>query len=320
MTYSRILGTGSYLPAKIMTNHDLEKIVDTSDQWIRERSGIEQRHIAAPDETASSMGEQAARQAIEAAGIRLEDIDLIIVATSTPDKIFPSTASIVQQRLGISGCPAFDVSAACAGFSFAFATADNFIRAGTATHALVIGSEVMSRIINWQDRSTCVLFADGAGAVILQATDEPGVMSTHLHTAGEHGDLLYTPNPLNALAGEGEMPYLTMRGNEVFRFAVNALSHTLEEALRSNGIGKHEIDWLIPHQANLRIIKMLAKKLDLPMERVIVTIEKTGNTSSASVPIALDQGIRAGAIKRGELILLESFGGGFSWGSALVRY
>lgn len=315
MKYARIAGTGSYLPEKILTNAEIEKIVDTTDQWIVERTGIKQRHIANDEETSSYMAHQAALKALEAANISADSIGLIIVATSTPDKIFPSTACLVQQRLGIHGCAAFDVSAACAGFSYALSVADQFIRSGNADYALVIGSETMSRIIDWTDRSTCVIFADGAGAVLLQASDQPGIHSTHLHADGQYQDLLYTPNGLRL-----ERPYLKMAGREVFRVAVTHLEEIVHETLAANQIEKSAIDWLVPHQANIRIIAAIANKLDMSMDRVVVTLDKQGNTSAASVPLALDYAIRDGRIQRGHTILLESFGGGFAWGSALVRY
>lgn len=315
MKYAKIAGTGSYLPEKILTNAELEKIVDTTDEWIVERTGIKQRHIANDEETSSYMAYHAALKALEAANVSAESIGLIIVATSTPDKIFPSTACLVQQRLGIHGCAAFDVSAACAGFSYALSVADQFIRSGNADYALVIGSETMSRIIDWTDRSTCVIFADGAGAVLLQASDKPGIQSTHLHADGQYQDLLYTPNGLRL-----ERPYLKMAGREVFRVAVTHLEEIVHETLAANQIEKSAIDWLVPHQANIRIISAIATKLDMSMDRVVVTLDKQGNTSAASVPLALDYAIRDGRIQRGDTILLESFGGGFAWGSALVRY
>jgi len=314
--YSKIAGTGSYLPSKILTNHDLEKQIDTTHEWIVERSGIHERRIAAPDETASSMGFLAAREAIEAAQISPNDIDLIIVATSTGERIFPSTACLLQERLGISGCPAFDVTAACAGFNYALSVADQFIRAGTAVCALVVGSETMSRIIDWQDRRTCVLFADGAGALVLTASETPGIHSTHLHADGKYKDLLYTPTGLEP----GEKAHLQMSGREVFKVGVQQLARVLTETLEAHQLEKEAIDWLIPHQANIRMISAMANHLGLSMDRVVITLDKHGNTSAASVPLALDHAIRDGRIQRGHRLLLESFGGGFAWGSALVTY
>lgn len=317
--YSRIIGTGGYLPEKIVTNHDLAEKIETSNEWIRERTGIEQRHIAAPDETASSMAQCAAQKAIEAAGIDASEIDLIIVASSSPDRIFPSTACLLQNLLQTGDCIAFDVQAACSGFVYAFGIADQFIRAGSAQKALVVGSEVNSRIINWEDRGTAIIFGDGAGAVLLEASDEPGVLSTHLHSDGQFGDLLFVPNP----SGSGcldEKAEMQMSGNEVFKVAVNTLGKIVDETLAANNLEKSDIDWLVPHQANIRIIKATAKKLKMPMERVVVTIQKQGNTSAASVPLALDEAIRDGRISRGQTVLLEAFGGGFVWGSALIKY
>lgn len=316
MIYSKIAGTGSHLPSKVMTNSDLERLVNTTHEWIVERTGIHERRIAQDDETASSLGLLAAQKAIEAAQISKQDIDLIIVATSTGDRIFPSTACLIQNGLGIADCPAFDVSAACAGFNYALDVADKFIRTKSARCALVIGTEVMSRIINWQDRNTCVLFGDGAGAVVLTASESPGIHSSHLHANGQYKDLLYTPNGLNP----NEKAHIHMSGREVFKIAVQQLKTILTEALISNQIEQNAIDWLIPHQANLRIIDLMAKGLNLSMDRVVITLDKHGNTSSASVPIALDHAVRDGRIQRGQLLLLESFGGGFAWGSALVTY
>lgn len=319
MNYSKILGTGSYLPEKILYNSDLEKFVDTSDEWIRTRTGIEERRIASAKDTASSMGTIAAKQAMAAANIPVESIDLIIVATSTPDKIFPSTACLIQHALAVGPCVAFDVVAACAGFNYALSVADQFIRNGSAKRALVIGSEVMSRIIDWSDRSTCILFADGAGAVVLEASPEPGIHSTHLYADGQYKDLLYVPSPI-ANNGEEDVPYMKMQGNEVFKVAVTNLGNVVTDTLAENNMSDSDIDWLIPHQANLRIIKAVGKRLNLPMEQVVVTVNKHGNTSAASIPLALDQAIRDGRIKRGQRLLLESFGGGFAWGSALITY
>jgi len=318
--YSRIIGTGGYLPEKVRTNHDIAEKIDTSDEWIRARTGIEERRIAAPDETASSMAEISSRQAIEAAGIDPDSIDLIIVATSSPDRIFPSTACLLQNRLEIKGCAAFDVQAACSGFIYAFSIADQFIRAGSAKRALVIGSEVNSRIIDWEDRGTAIIFGDGSGAVLLEASEEPGVLSTHLNSDGQYNELLYIPNPIGDQAKPGEKAHMSMAGNEVFKVAVNTLGKIVDETLAANNMEKSDVDWLVPHQANMRIIKATAKKLKMSMEQVVVTIEKQGNTSGASVPLALNAAIRDGRIKRGQTVLLEAFGGGFVWGSALLKY
>lgn len=321
MTYSKIIGTGSYLPEKILTNHDIEKIVETSHDWIVERTGIHQRHIAEKHETAASMSENAARKALKDAGLEPNDIEMIIVSTSTPEKMFPSTACLLQERLGIAGCPAFDLnSAACAGFVYAFSIADQFIRQGTVKNVLVIGSEIMSRILDWNDRSTCVLFGDGAGAVILGQSDQPGVLSTHLHADGTHKDVLWLSIAIGKPTNVDEMLYMQMKGNQLFKLAVNILGNLFDETLEANGIQKSDVDWLIPHQANIRIIEAMAKKLDLPMDRVAMTLTDQGNTSSASIPLALDKTIRDKKIKPGDLLLLEGFGGGLAWGSALVKY
>jgi len=322
MTYSRIAGTGRYLPENVVTNKDLEKSMDTSDEWIRERTGICQRHIAAEGQTCSDMALEAAHQAVEMAGIEVTDIDLIIIATVTADKVFPSTACIVQRRLGIHGCPAFDIQAACSGFVYGLDVADRMIRTGGAKTALVVGSEMLSRITNWEDRTTAVLFGDGAGAVILQASDEPGLISTHIHSDGQYEDLLQVPQGISSGYDSirAEEAYIQMNGNAVFRRAVAALDAIGRETLAGNDIDKHDIDWLVPHQANLRIITAAAKKLDLPMERVVVTVDDQGNTSSASIPLALDTAVRDGRIQRGQLLLFEAFGAGFTWGSALVRF
>ncbi|TAK77467.1 MAG: ketoacyl-ACP synthase III [Gammaproteobacteria bacterium] len=318
MRYSKILGTGGYLPEKVLTNHDLEKMVDTTDEWIVTRTGIHQRHIAADDENAVTMAEQAGRVALEAAGLKPDDIDMIIVTSTTPHMVFPSTACLLQERFGISGCAAFDLNAsACAGFMYGFSIADQFIRSGMIKHALVIGSEVMSRVVDWTDRSTCVLFGDGAGAVVLGPTAEPGVLSTHLHADGKHKDVLYLP------LGNNRTPNLEsvkMMGNQLFKLAVNILGDLFDETLEANQMQKSDIDWLVPHQANIRIIQAMAKKLELPLDRVVTTLDKQSNTSSASIPLALDEAIRDGRIQRGQLLLMEGFGGGLAWGSALVRY
>ena len=317
--YSRILGTGGFLPARVLTNKDLEQIVDTSDEWIRERTGIRQRHIVGDGESCCDLAEMAARRAIESAGLVPTDIDLIVVATTTPDQIFPSTACLLQQRLDIHGCPAFDVQAVCTGFVYALAIADKFIRAGTSQRALVVGAETLSRILNWQDRGTCVLFGDGAGAVVVGAAEEPGILSTHLHADGAYKDLLQVPRGIGSGTCDGD-PYMEMRGNEVFKVAVTTLGRIVDETLEANGLEKSDIDWLIPHQANTRIIQATARKLHLPMEQVVVTVGEHGNTSAASIPLALDTAIRDGRIRRGQTLLMEAFGGGFTWGSVLARY
>ncbi len=320
--YSRIAGTGGYLPAQVLTNAELEKRVDTTDQWIVERTGIRERRIAAAGENTCDLAEQAARRAIEAAHLTPADIDLIIVATTTPDRIFPSTACLLQQRLDIHGCPAFDIQAVCTGFIYALDIADRFIRTGGARRALVVGADVMSRITDWTDRGTCVLFGDGAGAVVLAASDEPGILSSHLHADGQYQDLLMVQAGVSQgydKVQEGKA-YVQMQGNEVFKVAVNTLGRIVDETLEANHLPQSAIDWLIPHQANIRIIEATAKKLKMPMERVVVTVAEHGNTSAASVPLALDVAVRDGRIKRGETLLLEAFGGGFTWGSTLLKY
>jgi 3-oxoacyl-[acyl-carrier-protein] synthase III len=322
LIYSRIAGTGSFLPANVVTNADLAKMVDTSDEWVAARTGIRQRHLAAEGETTGDLAFGAAKAALEAAGVEAKDIDLLIVGTTTPDLIFPSTACLLQHRLGANGCPAFDVNAACSGFIYALTVADKFIRSGSAKTALVVGAETLSRMIDWSDRSTCVLFGDGAGAVVLKASEEAGILSTHVHADGAYKELLW--NPVGVSVGftheHNHGVRVVMQGSEVFKVAVKTLDRVVEETLAANGIDRHAIDWLIPHQANLRIIQATAKRLDMPMDRVVVTVDKHGNTSSASVPLALDHGVRSGRIQRGQLLLLEAFGGGFTWGSALVRY
>jgi 3-oxoacyl-[acyl-carrier-protein] synthase-3 len=322
MKYSRIIGTGRYLPEKVLSNFDLEKMVDTTDEWIRSRSGIERRHVAADGEMTSDLAEHAARRALEAAGVAPAELDMIIVGTTTPDTLFPNVGCLVQERLGAGGCAAFSVEAACSGFIYGLSIADNFIRSGAVRTALVIGAETLSRIIDWNDRATAVLFGDGAGAAVLRADSSPGVMSTHLHADGRYKDLLYFPTG----ASKGMRPVgedgnaVQMKGNEVFKVAVNTLGRTVDETLEANGLQKHDIDWLIPHQANIRIIQATAKKLDMPMDRVVLTVQDHGNTSAASVPMALDVAVRDGRIQTGNLLLLEAFGGGFTWGSALVRW
>jgi len=317
--YSRILGTGSYLPPRIVTNKDLEEIIDTTDEWIVGRTGIRQRHMVTERESCSDLAVAAAQAAMAAAEVEPGEIDLIVLATTTPDQIFPSTACIIQPRLGIQGVPAFDVQAVCTGFVYALSVADKFVRTGSAKRALVIGADTMSRLLDWQDRSTCVLFADGAGAVVLGAAEEPGIISTHISADGAYKDLLQVPKGIGRGYCDAD-PYLEMRGNEVFRMAVNTLGRIVDETLEANGMDKSEIDWLVPHQANIRIIQATARKLDLPMEQVVVTVGEHGNTSAASIPLALDTAVRDGRIKRGEILIMEGFGGGFTWGSALVRY
>jgi len=322
MTYARITGTGGYLPENVMTNDDIAKFVDTNDQWIRERTGIEQRHIVVDGQTTVDLAESASRLAIEAAGIDASDIDLIILATSTPDKIFPSSACILQARLGIHGCPAFDIQAVCSGFVYALTVAEKFIKTGSSKKALVVGAEVFSKILNWEDRATCVLFGDGAGAVILEASEETGILSTHIHADGQYEDLLRVPYGIadgydQVKAG---LAFVEMRGNEVFKVAVNTLGRIVDETLAANNMMKSDIDWLVPHQANIRIISATAKKLKMSMDQVVVTVNKHGNTSAASVPLALDVAVRDGRIKKNELLLLEAFGGGFTWGSVLLRF
>ncbi len=322
MINSRIIGTGGYLPERVMTNQDLEKIVDTTDDWIVERTGIKQRHIAADDQSTCDLAEQAARQAIDAAGIPMDSIDMIIVATTTPDQVFPSTACLLQQRLGIHGCPAFDVQAVCTGFIYGLSVADKFIKTAACKRVLVVGAETMSRIVDWSDRTTCVLFGDGAGAVVLEASAEPGILSTHIHADGQYSRLLQVPAGVSFqhVAFKSGKIGIQMQGNEVFKMAVNTLGRIVDETLSANGLDKSDIDWLVPHQANERIIKATAKKLRMPMDRVVTTVQTHGNTSAASVPLALNVAVRDGRIQRGETLLLEAFGGGFTWGSALIKY
>lgn len=323
-THARITGTGSCLPDKVLTNTDLESMVDTTDQWIRERTGILKRHVAEPGQTTCDLAEQAARQALDAAGRHPRDVDLIVVATTTPDKIFPSTACLVQQRLDIHGCAAFDVQAVCTGFIYALGVAEKFVKTGSAKCALVIGAETFSRIIDWSDRDTCVLFGDGAGAVVLEASDEPGILSSHLHADGAYETLLHVPGGVSRgyeIDGiQGEARFTQMKGNEVFRMAVNTLGRIVDETLHANDMQKSDVDWLVPHQANIRIINATARKLNMSMDKVVVTVDQHGNTSAASVPLALDVAVRDGRIRRGEVLLLEAFGGGFTWGSVLLRF
>jgi len=321
--YSRIAGTGSFLPEKVLTNDDLSKIVETSDEWIRSRTGIRERHIAAEGENSSDLGYQAALRALEAAGVAPSDIDMIVVGTTTPDIVFPSTACLIQARLGAEGCMALDVNAACSGFIYALTVADKFIRTGDAKTVLVVGAETLTRITDWTDRTTCVLFGDGAGAVVLKADSETGILSTHLHADGSKKELLWNPVGISAGFDPDEVnngSRILMKGNDVFKYAVKALDAVVDEALNANQLDKRDLHWLVPHQANLRIIEATAKRLDMSMDQVVVTVDRHGNTSSASVPMALDEAVRDGRIQRGQLLLLEAFGGGFTWGSVLIRY
>ncbi|MEJ5211269.1 MAG: beta-ketoacyl-ACP synthase III [Burkholderiales bacterium] len=321
MIHARIVGTGGYLPERILTNADLERLVDTSDQWIVERTGIRERHIAAEGEYTSDLAVAAARRALEMAEVPPASVDLLIVATTTPDRVFPSTACIVQSKLGIANAsPAFDVQAVCSGFIYALATANNFIRAGQARTALVIGAETLSRITDYTDRTNCILWGDGAGAVVLAAAEAPGIISTHLHADGRHQDLLYVDGGPSMGNCTGTGPHMRMHGNAVFKMAVNTLDAIVDETLAANGLLKSDIHWLVPHQANIRIIQATAKKLGMSMDNVVLTVDRHGNTSAASIPLALDTAVRDGRIKRGETLLMEAFGGGFTWGSALVRY
>ncbi|WP_074018723.1 beta-ketoacyl-ACP synthase III [Xenorhabdus thuongxuanensis] len=316
--YTKILGTGSYLPAQVRTNADLEKMVDTSDEWIVTRTGIRERRIAAEDENVAILGFKAAEKAIEMAGIDKAQIDLIVVATTSSTHAFPSAACQIQQLLGIQGIAAFDVAAACAGFTYALSVVDKFIKTGAAKHALVIGSDIISRVVDPKDRSTVILFGDAAGAMVVGVSEEPGILSTHLHADGRYGELLSLPHQSRVKCDTPE--YVTMAGNEVFKVAVRELANIVDETLEANNVPHSELDWLVPHQANLRIIAATAKKLDMTMDKVVVTLDRHGNTSAASVPTAFDEAVRDGRIQRGQLILLEAFGGGFTWGSALVRF
>ncbi len=316
--YTKILGTGSYLPVQVRTNADLEKMVDTSDEWIVTRTGIRERRIAAADETVATMSFQAAEKALEMAGVGKEDIGLIVVATTTTTHAFPSAACLVQQMLGIKDCAAFDLAAACAGFTYALSVADQYVKNGAVKHALVIGADVLSRTLDPEDRGTIILFGDGAGAVVLGASEAPGILSTHLHADGSYGNLLTLP--YKDRQNQDKPAYVTMAGNEVFKVAVTELARIVDETLQANNMDRSELDWLVPHQANLRIISATAKKLGMGMDKVVVTLDRHGNTSAASVPSALDEAVRDGRIQRGQLVLLEAFGGGFTWGSALVRF
>jgi 3-oxoacyl-[acyl-carrier-protein] synthase-3 len=321
MTYSRIVGTGRYLPERIMTNADLEKIVDTTDEWIRTRTGVERRHVVEPEQTTSDMCVEAAKKAMDAAGVKPQDIDMVITGTTTPDLIFPNISTIIQHRLGIPACTAFSLEAACTGFIYALTTADKFIKAGEAKCALVMGAECITKLIDWSDRNTCVLFGDGAGAAVVVPSEEPGIISTALGADGQFKELLYYPvgQSKNLAVAGTEDANIIMKGNEVFKVAVKTLGAIAEEALTKAGVTKEELDWLVPHQANIRIIQAMAKRLNMPMDKVIVTVQDHGNTSAASVPMALDVGIRDGRVKKGQLVLMEAFGGGFTWGSVLMR-
>ncbi|QCR36439.1 beta-ketoacyl-ACP synthase III [Nissabacter sp. SGAir0207] len=316
--YTKILGTGSYLPVHVRTNADLEKMVDTSDEWIVTRTGIRERRVADANETVSTMGFEAAQRALDMAGISKDDLGLIIVATTSASHAFPSAACQIQQMLGVKDAAAFDLAAACAGFTYALSVADQYVKSGAVRHALVIGSDVLTRTLDPQDRGTVILFGDGAGAVVLGASEEPGILSTHLHADGSYGNLLTLPH--HNRQSPDTPAYLTMTGNEVFKVAVTELAHIVDETLAANNLDRSELDWLVPHQANLRIISATAKKLGMSMDNVVVTLDRHGNTSAASVPSALDEAVRDGRIQRGQLVLLEAFGGGFTWGSALVRF
>jgi len=321
LMYSRIIGTGAYLPERVVHNSELEQVMETSDSWIRERTGIVSRHYAAEGQTTVDMAEQAAKRAIEAAGINAADIDLIVFATATPDLVFPNAGVMLQARLGCRGGPAFSVEAACSGFIYALSIADKFVRSGESKRALVVGSETLTRITDFTDRTTAILFADGAGAVVLAASDEPGLISTHLHADGHYQDLLYCTGGVSKgyEPGTGNQAFIRMAGREVFKVAVTMLGNVVDEVLAANNLQKSDIKWLVPHQANIRIIQAVARKLEMDMDSVIVTVQDHGNTSAASVPLALDTGVRDGRIKKGDLVLLEAFGGGFTWGAALVR-
>ncbi|HXS74301.1 MAG TPA: beta-ketoacyl-ACP synthase III [Rhodanobacteraceae bacterium] len=322
MTFARIIGTGSYLPERVLSNAELEKLVETSDEWITSRTGIRERRIAAEGETTGDLAFHAATRALEAAGVKASELGMIVLGTTTPDIIFPATACLLQARLGANGCAAFDVNAACSGFMYALGIADKFIRNGDIKKALVVGAETLSRMVDWNDRNTCVLFGDGAGAVVLEASDEPGIVTTLLHADGAYAPLLY--NPVGVSVGfkdDGRHGNrIMMGGNEVFRVAVRTLERLVDETLDAAGVHADQIDWLIPHQANLRIIEATAKRLAMPLERVVISIDRHGNTSSGSVPLALDELVRSGKVQRGQTLLLEAFGGGFTWASALIRY
>ena len=315
MTFSKIIGSGSYLPDRVLTNQDLEKMLDTTDEWITTRTGIKQRHIIAEDQLTSDMAYEASKKALEDANLHAQHIDLIILATTTPDKIFPSTACTLQAKLGIPECPAFDVQAVCSGFIYALSIAEKFIKTGTSTTALIVGADAMSRITDYKDRSNAILWGDGAGAVILKKSNEPGILSTHIHAQGIYEDMLHVPR-----RHDGESDTIEMQGNQVFKMAVNTLDAIVDQTLDANQLKKSDIDWLVPHQANIRILDATAKKLSMSMDKVIVTIDKHGNTSAASIPLAFDNGVKAKKIKKGQIVLMEAFGGGFTWGSALIKY
>jgi 3-oxoacyl-[acyl-carrier-protein] synthase-3 len=320
--YSRITGTGSYLPEKILTNAELERMVETSDDWIVARTGVRERRVAAEGENTVDLAERAVRPAIEAAGIDIQDIDLIVLATTTPDQVFPATACLLQRRLEIHGCPAFDIQAVCTGFVYALNVADKFIRTESAKCALVVGAETFSRIIDWTDRGTCVLFGDGAGAVIVQAHDAPGIISSHLHADGQYTSLLEVPAGVSQGYDKvrNGQAYVRMGGSEVFKVAVNTLGQIVDETLAANNMQKSDVTWLVPHQANIRIIAATARRLGMSMDHVVVTVDRHGNTSAASIPLAFDEAVRDGRIKRGDTVLMEAFGGGFTWGSVLLKY
>jgi 3-oxoacyl-[acyl-carrier-protein] synthase-3 len=321
MTYSRIVGTGRYLPEKILTNFDLEKMVDTSDEWIRTRTGVERRHAVREDQTTSDMCVEAAKQAMEDAGVDASEIDMVVIGTTTPDYIFPNISTVVQHRLGIPACPTMALEAACTGFVYALSTVDKFIKAGESKCALVIGAECITKLVDWSDRNTCVLFGDGAGAVIVKPSDEPGILATRIMGDGQYKELLWYPAGASknlAIAGT-DAANITMVGNEVFKVAVKTLGNVAVEALEKAGVAQEEVDWFIPHQANIRIIQAAAKRLNFPMEKVIVTVQDHGNTSAASIPLAMDVAIRDGRIKKGQTLLFASFGGGFTWGSVVLR-
>lgn len=318
--HARIAGTGRYLPSRILTNKELEVMIDTSDEWIRSRTGICQRHIASEEETVSSMSEIASRRALEMADLKPQDIDLIVMGTTTPDQVFPNSAVIMQERLGIQSIPAFTVEAACSGFIYALSIAEKFIRLGDARHVLVIGAEKIAPLVNWKDRNTCIIFGDGAAAVVLSAAEVPGILDTRLHADGQYQDLLYFPSGPGKNFKQMSQDSIQMQGAEVFKTAVNVMSELAIQTLEHNRLTSHDLDWLIPHQANLRIIQAVAKRLEIPMSKVVVTVDQFANTSAASIPLALDVAVRDSRIQRGDLLLLESFGGGFTWGSALVRY
>ena len=318
--YSRIAGTGSYLPERVVTNQELEATVDTTDEWIRTRTGIEQRHIAADDETTSDLAYHASLAAMDAAGVGPQEIDMIVVGTCTPDLVFPNVACLLQERLGIGGGPAFSVEAACSGFMYAFSVADQFIRTGTVRRALVVGAETMSRIVDWTDRETCVLFGDGAGAVVIDASEEPGTIYSNLGADGKYKNMLYAEMGISKKSTVPDASFIRMNGNDVFKMAVRTLERMVDQVVEENDIKQGDIDWFVPHQANLRIINATAKRLKIPMERVVLTVAQHGNTSAASVPMALDTAVQDGRIKRGDLLLLEAFGGGFTWGASLIRY